>query len=60
MRNILKKKNVIEMCGLSYPTIWRLESAGQFPKRVQLSPRRVGWFEDEIEAWLESRPRLNK
>ena len=60
MRNILKKKEVIKKCGLSYTTIWREERAGRFPKRLMLTINRVGWFEDEIEAWLESRVRFNE
>ena len=28
----------------------RLEAAGKFPRRVQISPGRVGWLADEIEA----------
>jgi len=64
LRKIISKKEVIKVSSLSYTTIWRLETAGRFPARVQLSDRRVGWYEDEIEAWLESRStvveKLNK
>lgn len=28
---------------------------GQFPKRVQLGPNRVGWVEAEVLDWLELR-----
>ncbi|MGX9431191.1 helix-turn-helix transcriptional regulator [Bradyrhizobium sp. LeoA1S1] len=28
----------------------RLEAAGRFPRRVQISPGRVGWLADEIEG----------
>lgn len=55
MRNIISKKQLIKICSLSYTTIWREERAGRFPARVQLSERRVGWYEDEIETWLETR-----
>ena len=34
---------------------WRLERDGKFPKRVHLSPRRIGWLEHEIDAWLATR-----
>jgi len=60
MRNILTKKEVIKKCGLSYTTIWREEKAGRFPQRVLLTEKRVGWFEDEIEEWLESRVRFKE
>ncbi len=29
-----------------------------FPKPVQLSPRRIGYYEDEWSAWLASRARV--
>lgn len=28
-----------------------------FPKAVQLGPNSVAWAEDEVSAWLESRPK---
>lgn len=57
MRKILLKIPVREATGMSDTTIWREEKAGRFPRRVQLTPNRVGWYEDEIEAWIESRQR---
>ena len=33
--------------------ILRLEKAGRWPRRVKLSPNRVGWVYDEIVAHLE-------
>jgi prophage regulatory protein len=35
--------------------VWRLETAGKFPKRVQVSPGRIGWLENEIEAYIDAR-----
>nr|WP_213396473.1 AlpA family phage regulatory protein [Yoonia sp.] len=35
--------------------ITRLEKAGLFPRRVRLGAGRVGWVEEEIDAWIESR-----
>jgi prophage regulatory protein len=37
--------------------VGRLEDADKFPKRVQLGPGRVAWWQDEVDAWLESRVR---
>jgi prophage regulatory protein len=37
-------------------TIYRLELAGKFPKRRQLSENSVAWLEADIAAWAESRP----
>jgi prophage regulatory protein len=55
--NILSPKEVVKRTGLSRVTLWRLEKSGQFPKRVNLTEARVGWEEDEIDEWIESRPR---
>jgi len=52
---ILGRKDVCDTAGISSVTLWRLERAGRFPKRRQLSARRVGWLESEVQAWLQSR-----
>jgi prophage regulatory protein len=54
--NILSKKDVIKMIGLSPVTLWRMEKAGNFPNRIKLGPRRIGWREDDVNSWIESRP----
>jgi prophage regulatory protein len=55
---VLRLKDLISITGLSRVTIWRLELAGNFPRRVQLGPRRVGWVESEVSNWIQSRPRV--
>jgi prophage regulatory protein len=35
--------------------VYALIKAGRFPRSRKLSPRRVGWLQSEIEAWIESR-----
>ncbi len=54
---ILTKQQVMAMTSLSASTIWRRIQAGDFPMSLQLSPGKVGWHEEEIDLWLESRPR---
>jgi prophage regulatory protein len=34
--------------------LWRLEKAGQFPKRVS-SAARHGWVDSEVDDWLAAR-----
>jgi len=53
---IIDVKMVSEKTGLSKTTIWRLERKGAFPRRIQLSPGRVGWDSDSVETWVKSRP----
>lgn len=43
---------------LSRASIWRGVREGWFPSPVSVSPGRIAWFEDEVESWIESRPRL--
>ena len=52
---ILSKRQLKELVLFSPQHIARLEKAGQFPKRVQLGPNRVGWVEAEVLEWLKLR-----
>lgn len=47
---------VSEVIAMSTAAIERLERDGNFPKRRQLSGRRVGWLMREVQEWAESRP----
>ena len=33
----------------------RLEAAGKFPRRIQLSPRKHAYDHDEIMSWIRAR-----
>jgi prophage regulatory protein len=57
MRVLNKKEVRAKTGGLGDVTIWRLEKSGRFPKRINITERRVGWVESEIDAWLDKRPR---
>jgi prophage regulatory protein len=52
---IIRKPELFEKIGLSDATIWRMERAGRFPKRVQLGGNSVGWLESEISQWISDR-----
>lgn len=52
----LRIRQVMQFTGLSRMTIYRLELAGQFPKRRRLSENSVAWLESDIESWADSRP----
>jgi len=56
-RNILPVKLAEKKVGVTRLTMWRMEKKGEFPKRVQLTGKKIGWFEDELDEWLENRPR---
>lgn len=52
---IIRKAELLAMVGLSDPTIWRLEKAGKFPKRLRLGGNSCGWLSTEIAGWFASR-----
>jgi prophage regulatory protein len=52
----LRMRQVMQATGLSRMTIYRLELAGKFPKRRQLSENSVAWLEADITEWIDSRP----
>ena len=52
----LRIRQVMQLTGLSRMTIYRLELAGEFPKRRQPSKNSVAWLDTDITQWGESRP----
>ena len=52
---ILRIKQVIERINLSKTTIYRLIRKNQFPKPINLSHASVGWLEDDINEWVQSK-----
>jgi prophage regulatory protein len=53
--NIIKARELHLVTGVSRATCYRLEAAGQFPKRRKLTSFSVGWIRSELEAWVASR-----
>ena len=52
-RELILRDELLRLVPLSVTTIWRLERAGKFPRRISISEKRVAWRRSEIEAWLE-------
>jgi len=55
MSHIIKINELVELCGLSASSIYRLAKENQFPKQIKLSERSSGWLSDEIHQWLDER-----
>jgi prophage regulatory protein len=47
----LREHEVEQRTGLSTSQRDRLEAAGEFPRRVPIAERAVGWIEHEIVEW---------
>ena len=57
---LLRLLEVRARTGLSRSEIYRREGLGEFPKRVSLGARSVGWPSDEIQEWIETRIRESR
>jgi prophage regulatory protein len=55
----IRPVNIPAETGLSLSTILRMEKAGDFPARVQLSANSVAWNRVDVEEWQSSRQARN-
>lgn len=54
---LIAKREVLELIGVSYPTIWKWMQEGIFPRSRQLGINKTVWLESEIYAWINALPR---
>jgi len=57
---VVRRKQLLELIGVSSVTQWRLERAGLFPQRFRLGTGAVGWHLTEVEEWLRNRERVER
>ena len=51
---IMRLKAVAYYLQISLPTLWRLgENDPQFPKKIRINARCVGYRKTDIDQWLE-------
>jgi prophage regulatory protein len=53
---VIRRKELCQITGLSMATLWRQEHEGYFPAHIRLTNHSVGWRRSKVEAWLASRP----
>jgi prophage regulatory protein len=53
---LLRIREVMEITCLSRMTIYRMEKAGEFPRRRRLGTNSVAWIESDVSSWIETRP----
>lgn len=58
--SILRLPNVKARTGLSRSTIYAMIKDQRFPQHIRLGARSVGWLENEVEAWIESRIKVSR
>lgn len=52
---LMRIREVLQLCGLSRATLYREIKLHAFPAPVKLSARSVGWLQDDVMQWLDSR-----
>jgi prophage regulatory protein len=52
---ILRRDEVERATGLPRSTIYDKMAKGDFPKPIRIGARAVGWLEQDIAAWQETR-----
>ncbi len=55
MEALIKLQEVQRRSGLSKTEIYEKMKIGEFPDRVLISIRAVGWVESEIETWVQNK-----
>jgi len=56
----LRKKEILEIIGVSNVTLWRWIDKGAFPKSYELGENSVGWKDNEVNEWIENRLTIKK
>ncbi len=56
-RKLLTKQEVLGLVRFSYTSLWSMMRRQEFPRSVVLGRNKIGWYEDEVAAWIEARPR---
>ena len=51
----IRQPELLELIGLSPSTLLRLEQRGDFPHRIKLDQRSVGWSIVEVQRWMDER-----
>lgn len=54
-KRIIRLPEVQATTGLSRSSIYAGTANGTFPSQIALGARAVGWYEDEVSAWIEQR-----
>jgi prophage regulatory protein len=57
---MLRLPEVLQMTGIGRDSVYRLAKAGKFPQPYKLTDRASAWREDEVVAWIDSRPPLRR
>jgi prophage regulatory protein len=52
---VLRRPEVVAFSGLTETVLDEQIKLGRFPKPIQISQRRPGWLQSELQQWLAAR-----
>lgn len=52
---ILRLPEVLDRIGMKRSSLYKRVNDGEFPRQISLGGRAVGWYESEVEAWINAR-----
>jgi predicted DNA-binding transcriptional regulator AlpA len=55
LRQLLRPADAAAALGVSRMTLYRLEARGEIPRRVAITEHAVGWFADDLAAYVAKR-----
>lgn len=55
VRRVLRLPEVMKITGVGRSSLYKWISEGSFPRSFLLGSRAVGWFEGDVQIWLDSR-----
>ena len=53
---LMRRDEVLHLCGISKSTLDEMVRTGVFPRPVRINQRAVGWRVRDVLDWLASRP----
>lgn len=59
-RRILREKERAAVTGVPTSSWYAMQAKGLAPRPVRLTAKSVGWYSDEVDAWIHARERAGK
>lgn len=53
--NLIRRKTVEKLTGLSRSSIYAMMSEDTFPKQIRIGRRAVAWRQEDIENWINEK-----
>ena len=53
--NLIRRKTVEKITGLSRSSIYAMMSESTFPKQIKIGRRVVAWRQEDIEKWINEK-----